>query len=59
MKQKLGINDKQRRHRTATSDALVRAVRYCKSCKRGQVPHKFDNGAGRLMWVCRYCKREH
>jgi len=49
------INDKQRRHRTATSKALIRAVRYCKGCGRGQLPSKHETGDGTRFWVCRYC----
>jgi hypothetical protein len=52
-------NDTQRRHRTATSKALVNAVRYCKGCGRGQLPSKIDCGDGTRIWVCRYCKHEH
>ena len=52
-------NDKQRRHREATSAAMKRAVRKCRSCGRGQVPTIFHAGNGRSFWTCRYCKHEH
>jgi uncharacterized OB-fold protein len=53
------ISDRQRRHRAATSKALVRAVRYCKACGRGQVPSKRWNPDEGSAWTCRYCQHDH
>lgn len=53
-----GMRDTIRRVRTATSAAMKRAVRHCKHCGRGQVPHRVSVGDGRTMWECRYCKTE-
>lgn len=53
------ISDRQRRHRTATSKALVRAVRYCKACGRGQVPSKRWTPDEGSAWTCRYCQHDH
>ncbi len=49
----------RRRHRLATRQAMVRAVRYCKRCGRGQLPSRIDIGDGIRVWVCRYCKHTH
>jgi len=44
--------------KVATSKALIRAVRYCIKCGRGQLPSKYDLGDGRQGWTCRYCGHE-
>lgn len=59
MHRKRDMADAKRKHRSATQAAMVKAVRYCKGCGRGQVPSKFDKGDGRQCWQCRYCQHEH
>lgn len=47
---RLANNEKQRRHRQATSEAMKRMVWRCPECQRGQVP-----SSAAIVRVCRYC----
>lgn len=51
-------NDKRRRHRLATSNAMKRTVVHCPECGRGQYNAGIDAGNGSRVRTCRYCGRE-
>lgn len=52
-------NDRQRRHRNATSKAVKATFYPCPKCDRRQNRSPIDiSGLGHLLWICRYCGHE-
>lgn len=58
---RLANNDKQRRHRLATSKAMVaRAIiRACPACQRKNALKLIRQPFGPNIYVCRWCPHEH